>query len=162
MKKILLIAFAALTIISCKKDDPTGGGSAVWPDYIPGNWSLDDVEMQVKLNFQGLPIAVDGESVATAGGYTFNSDNTFEYDWSAEVEFDVPGLFSDTIPIAQQGAGTYTVIGEDVIELDEAGVVSTLDIVSKSPTLIIVQLEDKMMLDSLGEVDVEVQSILSK
>ncbi|MCT4623669.1 MAG: hypothetical protein N4A46_08605 [Schleiferiaceae bacterium] len=160
MKKLILFTATFLVLLSCKKEETNS--TPTWPDYIVGTWGLDDLEMQIKLKFNGLPIEVEGESIDTDGGYTFNNDNSFSYDWSADVAIDLAPLFSDTIPLEQQGNGTYKVLGEDQIELTENGQTSVLDIVSKSPTLVVVQLEQEMDVDSLGTVDVEIESILSK
>ncbi len=163
MKKVLIIAIGLLVIVSCKKEE-TGGGNAptVWPDYLVGTWNLDNVELTAKLVFQGFPVTGDGESVTTMGGYTFNSDNSFSYDWSSEVAIEFAGIINDTIPVDQKGSGVYNVLGESQIQLISNGDTSLLDIKSKSVSTLVVELEDKMEVDGFGEVELEIESILSK
>ena len=102
------------------------------------------------------------ESVTTMGGYTFNSDNSFSYDWSSEVAIEFAGIINDTIPVDQKGSGVYNVLGESQIQLISNGDTSLLDIKSKSVSTLVVELEDKMEVDGFGEVELEIESILSK
>lgn len=164
MKKILIIAFGLLVIVSCKKEESGGGNApAVWPDYLIGTWSLDDVEMEITANIPGipLPITIDAESLTTEGGYTFNSDNTFSFDWESNMALVIPVLGPDTMLIEQDGSGTYVILNENQIELDQNGAKTVLDLKSKSPTLIITEFEDQVMFDTLM-VDIDVEAFLSK
>lgn len=164
MKKIFILALGLSVLIGCKKestDNGGGNGSGVWPDYLIGTWDLDDVEMQMKVTVSGIPIVIDGESITTNGGYTFNSDNTFSFDWESDMALAIPLLGPDTMLIEQDGAGTYLILNENQIELDQNGTKTVLDLKSKSPSLIITEFEDTMMYDTLS-VDVDVEAILSK
>ena len=51
MKKILIIAFGLLVMVSCEKDETGGSSPAVWPDYLIGTWSLDDVARNITCDF---------------------------------------------------------------------------------------------------------------
>ena len=164
MKKVLLIALGLIVIFSCKKEE-TGGGnaSAVWPDYLVGTWNLDDIEMEITANVPGipLPITIDAESLTTSGGYTFNTDNTFSFDWESNMALVIPILGPDTMLIEQDGSGTYEVLNDNQIELDQNGAKTLLDLKSKSSTLIITEFEDQVMFDTLM-VDIDAEAILSK
>jgi hypothetical protein len=162
MKKALIIAFGLLVIVSCTKEE-TGGGTPVWPDYLIGTWNLDDIEMEITANIPSipLPITIDAESLTTSGGYTFNADNTFSFDWESNMALVIPVLGPDTMLIEQDGSGTYVVLNDNQIELDQGGNKTVLDLKSKSPTLIITEFEDQVMFDTLM-VDIEAEAFLSK
>ena len=51
MKKILIIAFGLLVMVSCEKDETGGSSPAVWPDYLIGTWSLDDDTRNITCDF---------------------------------------------------------------------------------------------------------------
>ena len=159
MKKAFLLLVLTVVIFSCKKDEDNG--TPTFNEYIVGNWNVDDLEVKAKLDFQGTPITIDGESISTQGFYKFNSDKSFSYDWSSEVIFTIPLVFTDTMPIEQKGAGTYKIINDDQIEMLENGATTTYDVKSKSPTLMIVEMMDKMDLDTI-QVDIEAEVVLSK
>ncbi len=165
MKKVLLIALGLIVIFSCKKEETGGGGNApaVWPDYLVGTWNLDDIEMEITANVPGipLPITIDAESLTTSGGYTFNTDNTFSFDWESNMALVIPILGPDTMLIEQDGSGTYEVLNDNQIELDQNGAKTLLDLKSKSSTLIITEFEDQVMFDTLM-VDIDAEAILSK
>ena len=159
MKKLFLLFALTVVIFSCKKDEDTG--PPTFSEYIVGTWNVDDLEVKAKLDFQGTPITIDGESISTQGFYKFNSDKSFTYDWSSEVVFTIPLVFTDTIPVEQKGDGTYKVINDDQIEMLENGATTTYDVKSKSPTLMIVEMTDQIKMDTVT-VDLEVEVIMSK
>jgi hypothetical protein len=163
MKKILIIAFGLLVIVSCKKEETPGSTTPVWPDYLVGTWNLDDIEMEITANVPGipLPITIDAESLTTSGGYTFNTDNTFSFDWESNMALVIPILGPDTMLIEQDGSGTYVVLNDNQIELDQDGAKTLLELKSKSPSLIITEFEDAVMFDTLM-VDIDAEAILSK
>ena len=160
MKKLLILAIGIMTFTACKKEE-TAPPAQTWPDYLIGTWNLDDVDMEISTTIMGFPVTFDAESITSTGGYTFNSDNTFTFDWSAEMAFELPIVGADTIPVDQTGGGTYTVLGEDQIELDQNGQKTILDLISKSPTTVVTEFEDMYDLDSVS-ADVEVRAVLSK
>ena len=160
MKKLLILALGIMAFTACKKDE-TAPPAQTWPDYLIGTWNLDDVDMEISTTIMGFPVTFDAESLTSTGGYTFNSDNTFTFDWSADMVFELPIIGADTIPVDQTGGGTYTVLGEDQIELDQNGQKTILDLISKSPTTVVTEFEDMYDLDSVS-ADVEVRAVLSK
>ena len=163
MKRILIIAFGLLVIVSCKKDETNGSGQTTWPEYLVGTWNLDDIEMEITANVPGipLPITIDAESLTTSGGYTFNTDNTFSFDWESNMALVIPILGPDTMLIEQDGSGTYVVLNDNQIELDQDGAKTLLELKSKSQSLIITEFEDAVMFDTLM-VDIDAEAILSK
>ncbi len=160
MKKVILLLALTVVVFSCKKET-TSGGTPTFPEYIIGNWNVDDLEVKAQLDFNGTPITIDGESISTQGFYKFNSDKSFNYDWSSEVIFTIPLVFTDTVPVVQKGAGTYKIVNEDVIELTENGVTKDYDVKSKSPTLMIVKMNDTMVIDTIT-VKIDSEVVLSK
>ena len=167
MKKIATLALGLLVLVSCTKestDNGGGNGSGVWPDYLVGTWNLDDVELQATVTLPALPlpITIDGESLSTSGGYTFNSDNTFTFDWESNMSFLIPVLGPDTMLIEQDGQGTYVVLNDSQIELDQNGTKTVMDLKSKSPSLIITEFEDIITVFDTLTADVDVEAILSK
>lgn len=164
MKKVLLIALGLLVIVSCTKDETGGGATPSWPGYLVGTWNLDDIEMEVTTTVPGvpLPITIDAESITTSGGYTFNSDNTFSFDWESNMALMIPILGPDTMLIEQNGNGTYVVLNDNQIELDQNGTKTTLDLKSKSPSLIITEFEDNITVFDTLNADIDAEAILSK
>lgn len=111
--KILLILFAVLTVLSCKKDDDGGGNSfLLTPANLAGLYDLiyltSNIEQTVEVN--GIPVMATTDVV----GDTFQIDMVFNENGTYTVE----GQYRITVTVTVAGMTETTT---EIIVLDEAG-----------------------------------------
>lgn len=125
MKNILIISVALLTVLACKKkEEPKPAGPEQWA---VGYWTMTDLEVSGNVDIAGTPIPLSGEGKNYVGGFQLNSNKTGSFDFSCDIDLIIPGIGTQTIPYAQSGSGTWTLINNNTeLEIKETGGPTTI------------------------------------
>ncbi len=128
MKKLLLFAFAGLTLIACDDDSGDNGGGTTTPntkEQIIGDWNGDEVELR-----QVIPGIIDTSETLNISYYTltFNENLTgrvdssgilIEYfDWDVLANNDLV-FFEDTFEIDVLNGTNFNFTSEEVEDIGQ-------------------------------------------
>lgn len=157
MKKLGLILLVGLIAFACKKDEKSDPVPDTLQSKIVGKWFITDLEVDIKTAFGTL--ASEVESVK--GYYNFNSDMSYDYDVDAQMLVTIPTMGEFPFPYIRKSKGTYKILDERTVEMEEQGQKTVFDIISATSTVVVATTETE--LDTLGiEMELEVDVVMEK
>ena len=120
MKSFTILAFTALALIGCKKNDTTLDPAITIAEAeakMAGSWKVTDIEAIGNAKYGLITAPVTGYNTSTPQGQynldTATPDNLYNYYQQAFLKFEIANVFSTTTDFNEIDSGQWVVVTND-------------------------------------------------